>query len=108
MIQVRPGEPVYAQVNRDRKNKNGGPGRSNNHVQDHQSQTHQQMLQQQQHHQQQLANAVYNPVSNYSDHADHWQVMAAQQVAGNGSANIVDGNVGSSAGQGGQAGDSWV
>lgn len=80
-----------------------------NHIDiSHQSQTHQQMLQQQQHHQQQLANAGYNPVSNYSDHADHWQVMAAQQVAGNGSANIVDGNVGSSAGQGGQAGDSWV
>jgi len=96
-------------VNRDRKNKNGGPGRQNNHLQDHQShQTHQQMLQQQQLHQQQLANAGYNPVSNYSDHAEHWQVMATQPVAGNGSANIVDGNTGSSTTQGGQAGDSWV
>jgi hypothetical protein len=53
--------------------------------------------------------AGYNPVSDYSDHADHWQVMATHQtVAGNGTANIVDGNVATGAGQGGQAGDSWV
>lgn len=101
---------MYAQVNRDRKNKNGGPGRANNHVQDHQTHpTHQQMLQQQQHHQQQLASAGYNPLSDYSDHADHWQVMQTHQtVAGNGTANIVDGNGPTATGQGGQAGDSWV
>ena len=70
---------------------------------------HQQMLHQQQQHQQELANAGYNPVSDYSNHADHWQVMTTHQpIAGNGSANIVDGNVATGAGQGGQAGDSWV
>ena len=66
------------------------------------------MLQQQQQHQQQLANAGYNPASDYTDHADHWQVMATHQsAAGNGTANIVDGGA-TGAGQGGQAGDSWV
>ena len=99
--QVRPGEPVYAQVNRDRKNKNG-KSPNNPHLQDHP--THQQMLQQQQHHQQQLANAGY---SDYTDHAEHWH-QHQQSVTGNGSASIVDGSGGVAGSGSGQAGDSWV
>ncbi len=82
--QVRPGEPVYAQVNRDKKKNSRGPV----HPQDPQQQ--QQMYQ------------------NYAEHADHWQVQNHQQQALDGSAGQQQQQPGAAAPGGTPAGDSWV
>jgi len=89
---------VIETINRD-------PNRQNNHNQDHP--IHQQLLQNQ--HRQQLTYAGNNPAPGYNNYTAHWQVRASHQpVSGIKSANIVDGNFATAAGQDMQAGDSWV
>lgn len=100
-FQVRPGEPVYAQVNRDAKKKNSSSSR----VPDSQ----------QQQQQQRLDAAAYATASsggqlqgNYDEHSDHWQVTnhhgqtldVAQVSLANSGGGVGGGN--------GAAGDSWV
>lgn len=84
-LQVLPGEPVYAQVNRDKK-KN-----SRNHAADlahHQPAMHP------------------NSYQDYGDHADHWQVANHHGVPLDPQQQIAAANHSGNSGQ--AAGDSWV
>ena len=87
MFQVRPGEPVYAQVNRDKK-KSSRMGPSD-------------------------PMGLYHGANggggagDYSEHADHWRVMQATPSGGQ-QVQVDSAGVPQPAAQGGQAGDSWV
>ena len=90
---VRPGEPVYAQVNRDKKKSSRGMGGPSDHPM-----------------------GLYHGANgggagDYSEHADHWRVMQQQQQAGGAPQQVQVDSAGvpqpASSAQG-QAGDSWV